>query len=348
MCEIKKVIVTGITGQDGSYMVDYLLSNTPHLIYGMARRTSNLNTINIAHFMNNERFSLVTGDLSDGQSLDTLVNEIKPDYFINLAAQSFVGSSWKIPEQTFDVGAVGVLRCLEAIRKHVPNCRFYNAGSSEELGNVDYSPQDEKHPLKPRSPYGAAKAAARHIVKVYRESYNLYAIQGLLYNHESERRGEEFVTRKITKGVARIKHAIDKNIPFAPIELGNIEAKRDWSHALDFVEGIWKMLNQDSPKEYILSSGETHTVREFIEIAFQNTGIECRWTGSDINETLIDKDGSILISINPDFYRPAEVDLLWGNSSEARINLSWLPKISFKELVSRMVNNDIVLANKLI
>ena len=347
MSTSKKVIVTGITGQDGSYMVDYLLENTDHEIFGMVRRSSNLNTINISHFVDNPRVKLVTADLSDSQSIDSLVKEIKPDYFVNLAAQSFVGSSWQIPEQTFEVGAVGVIRCLEAIRKHAPNCRFYNAGSSEELGNVDYSPQDERHPLKPRSPYGAAKAAARHIVKVYRESYNLYAIQGLLYNHESERRGVEFVTRKITKGVARIKYSLDNNIPFAPLELGNIDAKRDWSHAADFVDGIWKMLNQDSPVEYILSSGETHTVREFIEVAFQNAGINGTWSGEGIDETLIDSDGSILVKINPEFYRPAEVDLLWGDSKTARIQLSWLPKISFKELVSRMVKNYISLVKNI-
>jgi len=345
MSTSKKVIVTGITGQDGSYMVDHLLQNTDFQIFGMVRRSSNLNTINISHVIDNPRLTLVTGDLSDSQSIDSLVKEIKPDYFINLAAQSFVGSSWQIPEQTFEVGAVGVIRCLEAIRKHSPNCRFYNAGSSEELGNVDYSPQDEKHPLKPRSPYGAAKAAARHIVKVYRESYNLYAIQGLLYNHESERRGIEFVTRKITKGVARIKYSLDSNIPFAPLELGNIDAKRDWSHAADFVDGIWKMLNQDQPNEYILSSGETHTVREFIELAFQNADINGTWNGEGINETFTDKDGSVLVKINAEFYRPAEVDLLWGDSSKARIGLTWFPKISFKDLVSRMVKNDILLVN---
>jgi GDPmannose 4,6-dehydratase len=339
----KKILVTGITGQDGSYMVDYLLENTNFSIYGMVRRSSSLNTINISHFLNNPRFTLVTGDLSDGASIDNLVGDIKPDFFINLAAQSFVGSSWKIPEQTFDVGAMGPLRCLESIRKHVPNCRFYNAGSSEELGNVDYCPQDEHHALKPRSPYGAAKAAARHIVKVYRESYNLYAIQGLLYNHESERRGEEFVTRKITKGVARIKCSIDKNTPYLPIELGNIDAKRDWSHAQDFVDGIWKMLNQESPVEYILSSSETHTVREFIELSFENANISGKWVGEGINETFTDSEGSILVKINPEFYRPAEVDLLWGDSSKARTGLGWAPKISFKELIKRMVDGDIIL-----
>lgn len=341
----KKVVVTGITGQDGSYMVDHLLETTDHKVYGVVRRSSNLNTLNISHFLQNPKFTLVTGDLSDSQSIDNLVHEIKPDYFINLAAQSFVGSSWQIPEQTFEVGAVGVIRCLEAIRKHAPNCRFYNAGSSEELGNVDYSPQDENHPLKPRSPYGAAKAAARHIVKVYRESYNLFAIQGLLYNHESERRGAEFVTRKITKGVARIKCAIDDNIPFAPLELGNIDSKRDWSHAIDFVDGIWKMLNQEKPNEYILSCGETHTVREFIEVAFEYAGISGKWQGSGIGEVYLDDTGSTLVKINPEFYRPAEVDLLWGNSNKARTELNWQPKIQFKDLVRKMVLNDINLAS---
>lgn len=346
---MRKVIITGVTGQDGSYMADLLLEETDYEIYGMVRRTSTKNYKNIEHLLNNPRFIIVTGDLSDSQSIDNLIREIKPDYFVNLAAQSFVGSSWQIPEQTFDIDSVGVIRCLEAIRKHAPNCRFYNAGSSEELGNVDYSPQDEKHPLKPRSPYGAAKAAARHIVKVYRESYNLYAIQGLLYNHESERRGEEFVTRKITKNVARIKKLIDKNEKFEPLELGNIEAKRDWSHAKDFVNGIWMMLNQNEPNEYILSSGETHTVKEFIEKAFIIAGIYGEWVGEGINEKFILKkttnsiyfDNQILVKINPEFYRPAEVNLLLGNSIKAREDLKWEPKISFDYLIKIMVENDI-------
>ena len=345
----KKVIITGVTGQDGSYMVDFLLENTDYEIYGMVRRTSTKNYKNIEHLLNNPRFKIVTGDLSDSQSIDNLVREIKPDYFINLAAQSFVGSSWQIPEQTFDVDAVGVIRCLESVCRHVPNCRFYNAGSSEELGNVDYSPQDESHPLKPRSPYGAAKAAARHIVKVYRESYNLFAIQGLLYNHESERRGEEFVTRKITKNIARIKKALDNNEKFEPLQLGNIDARRDWSHAKDFVRGIWIMLNQSEPEEYILSSGETHTVREFIEKAFKIAGISGEWAGKDITEQYILKktlnsiyyDNQVLVKINSEFYRPAEVDLLLGDSSKAQNKLNWKPNISFDSLVKIMVENDL-------
>ena len=345
----KKVVITGVTGQDGSYMAEFLLENTDHEIIGMVRRTSTKNYKNIEHLLNNPRFKLITGDLTDSQSIDNIIRETVPDYFINLAAQSFVGSSWQIPEQTFDIDAVGVIRCLEAIRKHAPNCRFYNAGSSEELGNVDYSPQDEKHPLKPRSPYGAAKAAARHIVKVYRESYNLYAIQGLLYNHESERRGEEFVTRKITKNIARIKKALDKNENFEPLELGNIDAKRDWSHAKDFVRGIWMMLNQDEPKEYILSSGETHTVKEFIEKSFKIVNILGEWHGTESEEKFYLKktansvyyDKQVLVKINSKFYRPAEVDLLLGNSEKARKELNWNPKISFENLIELMIKNDL-------
>jgi GDPmannose 4,6-dehydratase len=336
----KKIIITGVTGQDGSYMADLLLEETDYEIYGMVRRTSTNNYHNIQHLLDNKRFKIVTGDLSDSQSIDNLVREITPDYFINLAAQSFVGASWQIPEQTFDIDAIGVIRCLEAIRKHAPNCRFYNAGSSEELGNVDYSPQDENHSLKPRSPYGAAKAAARHIVKVYRESYNLFAIQGLLYNHESPRRGEEFVTRKITKEIAKIKKALDNNLEFEPLELGNIYAKRDWSHAKDFVRGIWMMLNQDFPKEYLLASGETHTVKEFIEKAFEYINIKGAWRGEDLDEKYY-FNNQILVQINPKFYRPAEVDLLLGNSNKAITELGWRSKISFDTLIKEMISFDI-------
>jgi len=336
----KKVIITGVTGQDGSYMADFLLENTDYEIYGMVRRASTNNYHNIKHLLDNPRFKLITGDLTDSQSIDNIVRDTQPDYFINLAAQSFVGASWQIPEQTFDIDAVGVIRCLEAVRKHAPNCRFYNAGSSEELGNVDYSPQDEKHPLKPRSPYGAAKAAARHIVKVYRESYNLFAIQGLLYNHESPRRGEEFVTRKITKEIAKIKKALDHGYDFEPLELGNIYAKRDWSHAKDFVRGIWMMLNQETPVEYLLSSGETHTVKEFIEKSFNLININGVWAGNELEETYV-YNNKTLVKINPIFYRPAEVDLLLGDSAKARKNLNWLPEFSFENLVKEMVDNDL-------
>lgn len=341
---MKKVIVTGITGQDGSYMVDYLLKNTNHFIYGLRRRAANPNLDNIKHNLNNPRFKIIIADLSDSSSIDEAVKKVSPDYFINFAAQSFVGSSWEIPLQTFDVTSLGVLRCLEAIRKYAPHCRFYSAGSSEEMGDVSYSPQDSKHPIKPRSPYGAAKASARHITKVYRESYDLYAIHCILYNHESERRGEEFVTRKITKNVARIYHAIKNNQDFEPLELGNLEAKRDWSHAQDFVEAVWIMLNQDHPKEYILSSNETHTVKEFVEKAFAFANIKGHWKGEKENEKflgIINSKERVLMKINPEFYRPAEVELLLGDSSEARKELNWQPKISFNKLVEKMVKSDL-------
>ena len=347
---MKNVIITGISGQDGSYMIDYLLENTNYNIFGAVRRLSKPNYSNFSQHLNNNRFKIVTLDLSDSQSIDNVVREISPDYFINFAAQSFVGSSWQIPEQTFDAGAMGVLRCLEAVRKHSPKCRFYNAGSSEEFGDVKYAPQDERHPLSPRSPYGAAKCAARHIVKVYRESYNLFAIQGYLFNHESPRRGEEFVTRKITKGVARIFKAIKNEQPFEPIYLGNIDAKRDWSHAIDFVDGIWKMVNQEKPNEHVLSSNETHTIREFIELAFKEAGIEGFWHGQGTNEEFSvsteyaiknEVNSSVLVKIDPKIFRPAEVDLLLGDSSKARLELGWNPKWSFYQLVKDMVSQDI-------
>ncbi len=349
---IKKVIITGVSGQDGSYMVDYLLEITDYLIYGVVRRSSKPDYSNLTQALKNPRFKLVTADLSDYQSIENAVREIEPDYFINFAAQSFVGSSWQIPEQTFDVTAMGVLRCLEAIRKFAPKCRFYSAGSSEEMGDVQYSPQDLSHPIRPRSPYGAAKAAARHLTKVYRDSYDLFALHSILYNHESERRGEEFVTRKISIGVARIHKAMKGAGKFESIELGNLDAKRDWSHSKDFMEGVWLMLNQETPKEYILSSGETVSVRSFVEKAFLAAGIEGFWQGAGVNEKyylanyiheeLPSMDGC-LVSINPKFYRPAEVAVLHGDSAPARNELGWNPKISFDELVSRMVRRDIEL-----
>jgi len=347
----KKVLITGISGQDGANLVEYLLKNTTVKIFGMTRRTSNPNFVNCQSFIKNKRFKLVYGDLSDSISIDGLVRDIQPDYFINFAAQSFVGCSWDIPLQTFDVNATGVARCLEAVRRFQPKCRFYSAGSSEEFGDVQYSPQDILHPVRPRSPYGASKASARHLVKIYRESYNLYAVHGLLFNHEGTKRGEEFVTRKISKGVARIYHAIKNNQPFTPIELGNLDSKRDWSDSEDFVDGVWRMLNQEKPRDYVLSSDETHSIREFVEKAFATAGIKGLWSGEGINEKYglaspvlpyrID-----LVKINPKFYRPAEVDLLLGNSSQARQELDWNPKISFDKLVEKMVKFDIEIYKK--
>lgn len=373
----KVVFVTGVTGQDGSHMVDYLLKHADYMIFGGARRLSIKNHENIKHLENEPRFKLVNFDLSDTHAIASIVKDLAPDYFINLAAQTFVGSSWDFPAQTWECNTTGVIHILEAIRQHRPQCRFYNAGSSEEYGNVTYVPQDENHPCRPRSPYGASKAAARQLVKVYRESYNLYAVQGLLFNHEGTRRGEEFVTRKITKGIARIKKALVENKNFDAIELGNIEAKRDWSDAEDFVDGIWRMLNQDTYnrlwlpnnpvviesckdiknivphlKEYVLSSNETHTIKEFVELAFKRAGIEGTWhgngTGTEFSISVVDAMkyepvNSVLVKINSKFYRPAEVDLLLGNSNLARTELSWKPKTSFFELVDKMVKNDLKL-----
>jgi GDPmannose 4,6-dehydratase len=331
-------------------MVDYLLTNTDYFIVGGARRLSIKNHENIRHLENNPRFKLVNFDLSDAHSISKIVEKLKPDYFINLAAQTFVGSSWDFPAQTWECNTTGVIHILEAIRQHKPSCRFYNAGSSEEYGNVAYTPQDENHPAKPRSPYGASKSAARQLVKVYRESYNLYAIQGLLFNHEGTRRGEEFVTRKITKGVARIKKAILDGKSFEPIELGNVKARRDWSDAEDFVHGIWLMLNQDKPTEYVLSSNETHTISEFVYYAFKAGDIEGAWHGeAESSEfSITTKDAikyepvtSVLVKINPKFYRPAEVELLLGDSTKARNELKWQPKTTFEQLVEKMVKNDL-------
>ena len=344
----KTIVVTGVTGQDGSHMVDFLLKNTDYLIFGGVRRLSVYNHENIKH-IKSDRFHLINFDLTDSHAISRTVEKLQPDYFINFAAQSFVASSWDFSRQTWQTNSTAVLDILEAIRLYKPSCRLYQAGSSEEFGNVQYSPQDENHPLKPRSPYGASKAASRQLVKVYRESYGIYAIQGWLFNHEGTRRGEEFVTRKISKNVARIHNAIKNNEDFQPLELGNIEAKRDWSDAEDFIEGVWMMLNQDKyslnysgePKEYIFSSNETHTIKEFAEKAFSFAGINGEWIGEKEHEVYLSKDKKILIQINSKFYRPAEVELLLGDSNKARQELNWKPKISFDKLIEKMVNWDI-------
>ena len=344
---MKKVIITGVTGQVGSYMVDYLLANTDYKIYGAIRRLSVPNHENISH-VNSDRFEIVEMDLSDEHSITSVIEEIKPDYFINFAANSFVGLSWKMPANHFQVNAMAVMHQLEAIRKYCPKCRYYNAGSSEEFGDVAYFPQDLQHPLRPRSPYGASKCAARHIVKVWRDSYDIFAVQGFLFNHESERRGEEFVTRKITKAVARIKKALENGESFEPLQLGNLEAKRDWSHAEDFVIAVWLMLNQHSPKDYLLASGETYKVRDFVEAAFDAAGINVRFHEEDnpVDSNYIDVDsGKIVLKINPDFYRPAEVDLLLGDPSAAQNALGWKKSVDFPTLVRRMVDNDISKTN---
>ena len=343
----KKVLVTGITGQDGSHMVDYLLKNTDHQIYGTIRRLSVKNHENILHLENNPRFHLVDMDLSDAHSIRDVIIDINPDYFINFAAQSFVAGSWKYPIQTWGTDADAVLHILESIRRFAPNCRFYNAGSSEEFGDVVRSPQDEAHPLRPQSPYGAAKCAARHLVRVYKESYGLYAIQGWLFNHEGTRRGLDFVTRKISHSIAKIKLALDRGLEIPICELGNLDAKRDWSDAEDFMEGVWLMLNQVIPKNYVLASGEMHTIREFLEETLSIAGINFIKEGHEENEKYYSVDGekTLILQINPKFYRPAEVHELLGDPTLAEKELGWVRKTDFKGLVSKMYKNDFKLLN---
>jgi GDPmannose 4,6-dehydratase len=344
---MKSVLITGVTGQDGSNMVRYLLKNHPEIkIYGATRRLSVKNHINISD-IEDSRFNLINLDLTDQQSIINAISTIRPNYVINFAAQSFVGESWNTPIQTFTTNTMPVMYFLEAIKQYNPKCRFYSAGSSEEFGDVAYSPQDINHPLKPRSPYGASKCAARHLVKVYRESYGLFAIHCILFNHEGIRRGIEFVTRKITSNIARIKKEIESKQTVTPFDLGNIYAKRDWSDSEDFVEAIWLMLNMDKPREYVLSSNEAHTVKEFIELSCKYAGLDFEWQEdleNPVNTKLL-SNGRVILTINEKFYRPAEVDLLWGDSNETRKALGWEPKVSFENLVKKMVENDIQLLN---
>lgn len=342
----KKVIVTGATGQDGSYMCEYLLKNTNLEVVAAVRRTSQFINSNLKDCLSNPRFRTIHFDLVDPHSISATIKNEQPDYFINFGAQTFVKDSWDMPVLHFSTNAIGTLHILEAIKNHQPACRFYSAGSSEEFGDVSYSPQDINHPTRARNPYGASKVACRQFVKVYRESYGIYAVHGVLFNHESSRRQDYFVTRKISKGVARIKNAIDRAIGLGdevyiePIELGNLDSKRDWSDSRDFVEGVWLMLNQESPKDYILASGEAHSIREFVEKAFAVAGINGSWHEQGLDEEFL-AGQQTLVRINSDFYRPAEVGLLLGDSTPIREELGWKPKISFDKLVESMVLYDI-------
>ena len=343
---MKKIIITGVTGQDGSHMADYLLANTNHKIYGAVRRLSVKNHENILHLEDDPRFELINMDLNDAHSMRDVILDIQPDYFINFAAQSFVAGSWDYPIQTWDTDADAVLHILESIRRFAPHCRFYNAGSSEEFGDVISTPQNEDHPLRPQSPYGAAKCAARHIVRVYRESYGLFAIQGWLFNHEGTRRGLDFVTRKITNGVAKIKLALEQGKKIPALQLGNLEAKRDWSDAEDFMEGVWMMLNQENPKNYVLGSGEMHSVREFLDLSLGFAQIKFTSTGSEDNEKYFTQDGKLIFEVNPKFYRPAEVHKLCGDCSLAEKEMGWVRKTEFEGLVKKMYENDYNLLSK--
>jgi GDPmannose 4,6-dehydratase len=330
----RSAVITGVTGQDGSYLAELLLSKD-YDVYGIARRTSRSNTERITSVLNHPRFFLKEADLSDVNSLRSVFEEVshyKRIEVYNLGAQSHVHTSFRQPELTADVDALGPLRILEILRSmNLTNARFYQASTSELYGKVMETPQSETTPFYPRSPYGVAKLYAFWIVKNYRESYGMFACNGILFNHESERRGEEFITRKITKGIARLK----KDPEFV-LELGNLDAKRDWGYAPDYVEGMWRMLQEEKPDDYVLATGETHTVREFLETAWG----PIIWKGQGIHERGEDSTGRVIVKINPEFYRPAEVELLIGNPKKAWCQLEWRATTTFPELVKKMVLHD--------
>jgi GDPmannose 4,6-dehydratase len=330
---VKTALITGITGQDGSYLADYLLS-MGYEVWGLVRRSSTINYARISHIVDRVRF--LHADLLDQSSLMQSVEEAKPDEVYNLAAQSFVPTSWGQPVLTGEFTALGVTRLLEAVRRVKSDARFYQASSSEMFGKVQQVPQSEQTPFYPRSPYGVAKLYGHWITINYRESYDIFASSGILFNHESPRRGYEFVTRKITHGVARIVQGLQERV-----ELGNLEAKRDWGFAGDYVRGMWMMLQQNRPDDFVLATGETHTVREFVEAAFEAAGMPISWEGEGLHEVARDRDGNERVAINSLYYRPAEVDLLIGDPSKAKATLGWEPEVSFAELVARMVTSDL-------
>lgn len=337
---LKKALITGITGQDGSYLAELLL-NKGYEVHGIIRRASTFNTSRIDHLykdphINGVRLFLHYGDLSDSSNLNRMLEKIRPDEIYHLGAQSHVRVSFDMPEYTADVTGLGTLRLLDAIRETGIKTRFYQASSSEMFGKAVELPLKETTPFYPRSPYGVAKVFAYWTVKNYRESHGLFAVNGILFNHESPRRGETFVTRKITRGLARIKLGIDKKL-----YLGNLDAKRDWGYAGDYVEAMWRMLQAKTPDDYVIATNETHTVREFVEEAAKHLGMEIAWKGKGIKEKGIDKKtGATIIEIDPIYFRPAEVDVLLGDASKARRKLGWKPKVKFKELAKMMVESD--------
>ena len=342
----KKALITGITGQDGSYLAELLLEKG-YEVHGIIRRSSSFNTGRIDHVLRdphekNRRLFLHYGDLSDGSSLNRILEKVRPDEIYHLGAQSHVRVSFDIPEYTADVDALGTLRMLDAIRETGIKTRFYQASSSEMFGKVAEIPQKETTPFHPRSPYGCAKVFGYWIARNYRESYDLFACNGILFNHESPRRGETFVTRKVTAGFSRIKHGLQDKI-----YLGNLDAKRDWGYAKDYVEGMWLMLQQDKPDDYILATGESHSVRELVEEAGRILGFDIIWKGKGKQEKGIDKNtGKVLVGIDPHYYRPAEVDILLGDASKARKKLGWKPKVKFKDLIRIMVDADLALLDE--
>lgn len=335
---MKKALITGITGQDGSYLAELLLEKG-YEVYGIMRRKSAVDYGNVVHIK--EHIHFIYADMTDLISLINAVKISQPDEVYNLAAQSFVGTSWEQPAVTAAIDAVGVTNILDAIRTVKPDAHFYQAATSEMFGKVQEMPQTEKTPFYPRSPYGVAKLYGYWITKNYRESFGLFACSGILFNHESERRGKEFVTRKITYAAARIRQGVQDCL-----ELGNLDAKRDWGHAKDYVYAMWMMLQNREPKDYVIASNETRTVREFVQLAFQYAGIQIVWEGEGVHETGRDQSGRTLVKVNPQFFRPAEVEVLWGNPAMAETELGWKREIPFKSLVERMVTSDMKLVEK--
>ena len=337
----KVALITGITGQDGSYLAELLLEKG-YEVHGIVRRHSTINTSRIDHLfenpeIGNKKLFLHHGDLTDSSNLNRLIEKIKPVEIYNLAAQSHVAVSFEVPEYTAEATGVGTLRLLDAIRESGVKCKFYQASTSELFGGLPESaPQSEKTPFYPKSPYGVAKLYSYWITVNYRESYDMFASNGVLFNHESPRRGETFVTRKITRAVASIMSGKQEKL-----SLGNLDAKRDWGFAGDYVYGMWLILQQKKPQDYVLATNETHTVREFVELAFAEVGIEIEWKGTGVDEKGYDKEtGKLLLDVNPRYFRPAEVELLWGDATKAERELGWERKISFKNLVSMMVDAD--------
>ena len=333
---MKNALITGITGQDGSYLAELLLEKG-YKVYVLVRRKSKLDFNHAEHLKGT--VELIFGDMTDSASLLRAMEIAKPDEIYNLAAQSFVTTSWETPLSTADINAIGVTKLLEAVRLVKPETRVYQASTSEMFGKVQAVPQNETTPFYPRSPYGVSKLYGHWIIKNYRESYGMFACSGILFNHESERRGAEFVTRKITISVAKIKAGLQECV-----ELGNLNASRDWGHSADYVRAMWLMLQQDVADDYVVASGETHTVRDFVTLAFRAAGMELEFHGEGEKEyaTLQGTD-RVLVKVNPKFFRPAEVDLLIGDASKAKKVLGWEPKISYADLVKRMVESDMKL-----
>ena len=339
---MKRALITGITGQDGSYLAELLLEKG-YEVHGMTRRASLPNTERIEHLLG--KITLHDGDLSDSSSIIRIMNLVRPDEVYNLAAQSHVQVSFDVPEYSGDVDALGVLRMLEAIRilGMEKTCRFYQASTSELYGKVEEVPQRETTPFHPYSPYAVAKQYGFWMVKEYREAYGMFAVNGILFNHESERRGETFVTRKITRAAGRIACGLQDKL-----QLGNLDSKRDWGYAKDYVECMWLMLQHDTPEDFVIATGVQHTVREFATLAFAHDGIELEWRGSGLEEQGIDKaTGRVLVEVNPAWFRPTDVDNLWGDPTKAKTVLGWNPqKTSYEELCAIMAEHDLQLARR--